>query len=93
MAIDDAAEREEDRAAARDRELDLSEDLSAADNEVALESLSQWQLAWRRFRRHRLALVGTAIFGMMLAVGIWYLSEQNLRGKARDGETVAESGG
>ena len=31
---------------------------AGADYEVALESLNQWQLAARKFRRHRLALVG-----------------------------------
>ena len=41
-----------------------------ADVEVALKSLSQWQLAARRFRRHKLALIGTAIFGFMLLVAI-----------------------
>ncbi len=41
------------------------------DHEVALQPLSQWQLAWRRFRRHRLALVGTVLFGMMLLLAIF----------------------
>ena len=44
------------------------DDPAAADNEVALESLSQWQLARRRFRRHRMAMVGVVIFGSMIAV-------------------------
>ena len=46
-------------------------DLETADVEVALESLSQWQLAWRRYRRHRLALVGAVIFGMMVLIAIF----------------------
>ena len=41
-----------------------------ADYEVALQSLNQWQLAWRRFRRHRLALIGAAAFLFMVAVAI-----------------------
>jgi peptide/nickel transport system permease protein len=45
-------------------------ELAAADNEVALESLSQWQLAWRRFRRHRLAVVGAVIFLAIIAIAI-----------------------
>jgi peptide/nickel transport system permease protein len=45
-------------------------DLAAADNEVALESLSQWQLAYRRFRRHRLAMVGLAVFIFMVVVAV-----------------------
>ena len=34
---------------------------AGADYEVSLESLSQWQLAWRKFRKHRLALVGMGV--------------------------------
>jgi ABC-type dipeptide/oligopeptide/nickel transport system permease subunit len=41
------------------------------DYEVALKPLSQWQLAWRRFRRHRLALVGSVIFAMMLFLAVF----------------------
>src|SRR5512142_803110 len=44
---------------------------STVDFEVALESLNQWQLAWRRFRRHKLAVVGAAIFLFMVALGIF----------------------
>jgi peptide/nickel transport system permease protein len=43
----------------------------ADDVEVALESLSQWQLAWRRFKLHRLATVGLIIFGFMVFVAIF----------------------
>jgi ABC-type dipeptide/oligopeptide/nickel transport system permease subunit len=42
----------------------------SADFEVALESLNQWQLAWRRFKRHRMALLGTATFGFMIVLAI-----------------------
>jgi ABC-type dipeptide/oligopeptide/nickel transport system permease subunit len=49
---------------------DLAEDVASADNEVALESLSQWQLAWRRFKRHRLAMVGVVLLGGMLIVAL-----------------------
>jgi peptide/nickel transport system permease protein len=41
-----------------------------ADYEVALVSLNQWQLAWRRFRRHRLALFGAGLFLAMCAIAI-----------------------
>jgi peptide/nickel transport system permease protein len=55
-----------------------------ADYEVALESLNQWQLAWRRFKRHRLALIGAAIFGFMVVLAIvgpiiWPYNELALR--------------
>jgi len=43
---------------------------AAADVEVALESLSQWQLAWRRFKRHKMALMGLGIFGVMVGIAI-----------------------
>jgi ABC-type dipeptide/oligopeptide/nickel transport system permease subunit len=43
----------------------------SADFEVALESLNQWQLAWRRFKRHRMALVGTVTFGFMILLAIF----------------------
>ena len=39
-------------------------------HEVDLKSLSQWQLARRRFLRHRLALVGLVIFSVMLFIAV-----------------------
>ncbi len=41
------------------------------DNEVALKSLSQWQLARRRFLRHRLALIGLFVFGVMVFIAVF----------------------
>ena len=38
---------------------------AGADYEVSLESLSQWQLAWRKFRKHRLAIVGLGILATL----------------------------
>jgi peptide/nickel transport system permease protein len=49
---------------------------SGLGDELALEPLGQWQLAWRRFRRHRMAIVGAGLFlGMVLAaiVGPFFL--------------------
>jgi peptide/nickel transport system permease protein len=43
---------------------------TAADYEVNLQSLSQFQLAWRKFRKHRLALLGLGILAMLIAVAI-----------------------
>jgi ABC-type dipeptide/oligopeptide/nickel transport system permease subunit len=40
------------------------------DYDVQLESLDQWQLAWRRFKRHRMALVGSVLFLGMMGIGI-----------------------
>lgn len=40
------------------------------DYDVQLESLSQWQIAWRRFRRHRMALIGSTMFLGMVLVAI-----------------------
>jgi peptide/nickel transport system permease protein len=41
-----------------------------ADYEVGLESLSQWQLAWRKFKKHRLALIGLGILLTLFLVAI-----------------------
>jgi len=41
-----------------------------ADYEVALVSLNQWQLAWRRFKKHKLALFGAALFLAMIVIAI-----------------------
>jgi peptide/nickel transport system permease protein len=41
-----------------------------ADYEVQLESLNQWQLAWRKFRRHHLALAGLAILIVLIIAAI-----------------------
>jgi peptide/nickel transport system permease protein len=43
---------------------------AGTDYEVGLESLSQYQLAWRKFRKHRMAMIGLAILGVLLAVAI-----------------------
>jgi peptide/nickel transport system permease protein len=41
-----------------------------ADYEVNLRSLSQWDLAWRKFRQHRLALMGLAILTFFILTAI-----------------------
>ena len=48
----------------------LSAPLEQPDFEVQLESLSQMQLAWRRFKKHKLAMVGAFLFLAMCAVAI-----------------------
>ncbi len=40
------------------------------DYEVNLVSLNQWQLAWRRFLRHRLAVFGSILFLAICAIAI-----------------------
>ena len=40
------------------------------DYEVGLKSLNQWQLAWRKFRKHKLALIGLLIGAVLIAVAI-----------------------
>jgi ABC-type dipeptide/oligopeptide/nickel transport system permease subunit len=47
------------------------ETTTGADFEVALVSLNQWQLAWRRFRRHKLAMFGAGMFLTMVAIAIF----------------------
>ena len=41
-----------------------------SDFEVALVSLNQWQLAWRRFRRHKLAIFGACLFFAMVGISV-----------------------
>ena len=43
---------------------------TADDYEVGLRSLNQWQLAWRKFRKHRLALVGLFLMIGLVVVGV-----------------------
>jgi peptide/nickel transport system permease protein len=45
-------------------------DEAGADYEVNLESLSQWQLAWRKFRKHHLALIGLGILAGLILVAL-----------------------
>jgi peptide/nickel transport system permease protein len=50
--------------------VDPAPDQPGADYEVGLESLSQWQLAWRKFKKHRLALIGLGILTTLVLVAI-----------------------
>jgi peptide/nickel transport system permease protein len=52
----------------------ISDDLggpAGPDYDVQLESLNQWQIAWRRFKRHRMALIGSALFLGMVVIGVF----------------------
>src|SRR5437764_8198041 len=40
------------------------------DFEVSLVSLNQWQIAWRRFRRHKLAVFGSLLFLTIVAIAV-----------------------
>jgi peptide/nickel transport system permease protein len=40
------------------------------DYEVALVSLNQWQLTWRRFKKHKLAIFGSGLFFGMIILAI-----------------------
>jgi len=40
------------------------------DYEVGLKSLNQWQLAWRKFRKHRLALIGLGLIAFLIGVAV-----------------------
>ena len=51
-------------------ELKRRQEEAGADYEINLESLSQWQLAWRKFRKHRLALIGVAIILFFVGVAL-----------------------
>jgi ABC-type dipeptide/oligopeptide/nickel transport system permease subunit len=60
------------------------------DFEVSLESLNQWQLAWRRFKRHRLALIGTVVLAIVILIAIiapilWPYDAIKIPGAKHDG--------
>src|SRR5947207_14983926 len=42
----------------------------SADYEVSLQSLSQWELVGRRFKKHRLALVGLGLLGGLVVAAV-----------------------
>jgi peptide/nickel transport system permease protein len=42
----------------------------AADYEIDLRSLSQFELAWRKFKQHRLALLGLGLLFVIVAIAI-----------------------
>ena len=65
-----ANEPEQAPSGALQDELTRRQEEAGADYEVSLESLSQWQLAWRKFRKHRLALVGMGILLTFVSVAI-----------------------
>src|SRR5262245_44728883 len=44
---------------------------ATTDYEVGLESLSQYQLAWRKFKKHRLAMIGLGILVALFAIAIF----------------------
>ncbi len=44
--------------------------VGSTDYEVSLVSLNQWQLAWRRFKRHRLAVFGSILFLTICAIAV-----------------------
>ncbi len=41
------------------------------DDEVAVQQLTQMELVWRRFRRHRLALVGASMLGVIVFLAVF----------------------
>jgi peptide/nickel transport system permease protein len=43
---------------------------AGADYEINLQSLTQWELAWRKFRNHRLALIGLVILGILIGAAV-----------------------
>lgn len=43
---------------------------AGADYEVGLQSLTQWEIAWRKFRRHRLALFGLVLLAILVAAAV-----------------------
>lgn len=67
-----------------------AEEAGTRDFEVALESLNQWQLAWRHFRRHRLAVVGSFFLLFMIGVAVvgpilWPYNPNHIPGVVKPG--------
>jgi peptide/nickel transport system permease protein len=52
-------------------EVERRQEEAGSDYEVTLESLSQWQLAWKKFKKHRLALLGLGILGLLFLVAVF----------------------
>lgn len=52
-------------------EVERRQEEAGSDYEVTLESLSQWQLAWKKFKKHRLALLGLGILGFLFLVAVF----------------------
>jgi ABC-type dipeptide/oligopeptide/nickel transport system permease subunit len=79
------------RAATAPASVELkAEEAGTDDYEVALESLNQWQLAWRRFRRHKLAIIGSTFLLFMVAVAIlgpilWPYDPNDIPGATKPG--------
>ena len=48
----------------------IEESVGQVDYEVGLVSLNQWQIAWRKFRRHKLALVGLGMLAVLIGAAI-----------------------
>jgi peptide/nickel transport system permease protein len=47
-------------------DIERRQEEAGVDYEVGLESLSQYQLAWRKFRRHRLAMIGLGMLAFLI---------------------------
>src|SRR5258705_13821864 len=70
--------------------VDATPSTGPGDFEVSLESLNQWQLAWRRFKRHRLALIGTVVLAIVILIAIvapilWPYDASHIPGAKHDG--------
>jgi peptide/nickel transport system permease protein len=51
-------------------DVDATPPPASADYEVSLQSLSQMELAWRKFKAHRLALIGLGIMAVLILSAI-----------------------
>jgi peptide/nickel transport system permease protein len=43
---------------------------ASVDYEIGLKSLNQWQLAWRKFRKHKLALIGLGMLAVLIGTAV-----------------------
>jgi peptide/nickel transport system permease protein len=51
-------------------DIEKRQEEAGTDYEVGLESLSQYQLAWRKFKKHRMAMIGLAIPAVLVATAV-----------------------
>ncbi len=51
-------------------DIERRQEEAGVDYEIGLESLSQYQLAWRKFRRHRLAMIGLGMLAFLVLAAV-----------------------
>ena len=58
-------------AAVSAEDIRLAESESGVDYDVTLQSLGQWQLAWKKFRRSKMAIFGVVLLTLIVAMAVF----------------------